>query len=223
MPLRRKLYAGRVVARSMIKHFERPDRLPRALLAMAPWGQSVAGLVAGAAARYPERIAVYDDAGSITYQEIWHRSQAIAAGLVAKGVGPGVGVGLLARNHRGFIEAMTAVAATGADLVLLNTGFAAPQLADVVEHEHIDVVIHDDDFAAIVEGCGAGTSSTSGDRGDVALRFDPPGSRARSDRDPRRRAPPAARRAPPDAATPAASKASPPCSSGFRCGSTTRR
>jgi fatty-acyl-CoA synthase len=139
----------------MVKHFERPDRLPRALLAMAPWGQSVAGLVAGAAARYPERVAVYDDAGSITYQEVWRRSQAIAAGLQANGVGPGVAVGLLARNHRGFIEAMTAVAATGADLVLLNTGFAAPQLADVVEHEHIAVVIHDDDFGPIVDGCGA--------------------------------------------------------------------
>ena len=139
----------------MVKHFERPDRLPRALIAMAPWGQSIAGLVAGAAARYPDHVAVHDDAGAITYRELWRRSQAIAASLQAEGVGPGVGVGLLARNHRGFIEAMTAIAATGADLVLLNTGFAGPQLADVVEHEHIEVVIHDDDFAPIVDGCGA--------------------------------------------------------------------
>jgi fatty-acyl-CoA synthase len=150
-----KLHAGRVVARSLVKHFERPDRLPRALLAMAPWGQSIAGLVAGAAARYPERVAVHDDAGSITYEALWRRSQAIAAGLQAEGVGPGTCVGLLARNHRGFIEAMAAIAATGADLVLLNTGFAGPQLADVVEHEQIEVVVHDDDFADVVEACGA--------------------------------------------------------------------
>ena len=155
MPWRRKLHAGRVVASSMIKHFERPDRLPSAIAAMAPWGQSVAGLLAGAAARYPDRVAVYDDAGSITYAELWQRSQAIAAGLKDNGIGPGDGVGLLARNHRGFIEAMTAVAATGADLVLLNTGFARPQLADVVEHEHVSVVIHDDDFADLVDSCGA--------------------------------------------------------------------
>jgi fatty-acyl-CoA synthase len=163
MALRRQLHAGRIVARSMIKHFERPDRLPRALLAMAPWGQSIAGLVAGAAARYPERVAVYDDTGSITYAELWQRSQAIASGLQAHDVGPGVGVGLLARNHRGFIEVMTAVAATGADLVLLNTGFAGPQLADVVEHEHIDVVIHDDDLGPIVDGCGARLVFDEGD------------------------------------------------------------
>jgi fatty-acyl-CoA synthase len=155
MAIRHKLYAGSVVARTMVKHFERPDRLPRALIAMAPWGQSIAGLVAGAAARYPDHVAVHDDAGDITYREIWSRSQAIAASLQAEGVGPGVGVGLLARNHRGFIEAMTGIAATGADLVLLNTGFAGPQVADVVEHEHIEVVLHDDDFAPIVDGCGA--------------------------------------------------------------------
>ncbi len=155
MSLMRTLHAGAIVARSMLSPLERPDRLPRALAAMAPWGQSVAGLVAGAAARYPDRIAVHDDVGSITYRELWRRSQAIAAGLAARDVGPGVGVGLLVRNHRGFVEAMTAVAATGADLVLLNTGFAGPQLADVVEHEGVSVVIHDDEFAPVVEGCGA--------------------------------------------------------------------
>ncbi len=155
MALLAKLHASRIVARSVVKHFERPDRLPRALVAMAPWGQSLAALVAGAAARYPDRVAVYDDVGSITYREMWLRSQAIASGLQAQGVGPGVGVGLLARNHRGFIEAMTAVAATGANLVLLNTGFAGPQLDDVVDLEHIEVVIHDDEFASVVESCGA--------------------------------------------------------------------
>jgi len=169
MALPHKLYAGRVVARSMLKHFERPDRLPRALIAMAPWGQSIAGLVAGAAARYPDRIAVYDDVGSITYREMWRRSQAIASGLQAHGVGPGVGVGLLARNHRGFIEALAAIAATGADLVLLNTGFAGPQLRDVVELEHIEVVIHDDEFSSIVEGCGAGLALDEHDIEEISV------------------------------------------------------
>jgi fatty-acyl-CoA synthase len=163
MSTREKLHAGRIVASSMIKHFERPDRLPRALMAMAPWGQSVAGLLAGAAARYPERVAVYDDAGSITYREMWRRSQAIASSLIDEGAGPGVGVGLLARNHRGFVEALAAIAATGSDLILLNTGFAGPQLADVVEHEHIDILIHDDEFADIVGDCEVRVAIDEGD------------------------------------------------------------
>ncbi len=155
MTVLRTLHAGAIVARSMLTPLERPDRLPRALAAMAPWGQSLAGLVAGAAARYPNRVAVHDDAGSISYRELWRRSQAIAAGLAAREVGPGVGVGLLARNHRGFVESIAAVAATGADIVLLNTGFAGPQLADVVEHENVSVIIHDDEFASAADGCGA--------------------------------------------------------------------
>ncbi|MEJ7800997.1 MAG: hypothetical protein WKF60_10770 [Ilumatobacter sp.] len=63
-----KILSGAAIARSMLTPLERPDRLPRALVAMAPWGSSMAGLVAGAAARYPDRVAVLDDAGSTTYQ-----------------------------------------------------------------------------------------------------------------------------------------------------------
>ena len=63
----------------------------------------------------------------------------------------------MCRNHVGFVEWLVAVSATGADVVLLNTGFAAPQLADVVTHEGITAVIHDDEFAEVVAGCGAAT------------------------------------------------------------------
>jgi fatty-acyl-CoA synthase len=150
-----KLRAGAIVARSVVAPFERPDRLPRALAAMRPWGQSVAGLLAGGAARHPDRVVVHDDDGSITYGEMWRRAQAVAAALRARDVGAGCTVGLLARNHRGFVEVLTAVAATGADLVLLNTGFAGPQIRDVVASERIDVVVHDDEFADAVAGCGA--------------------------------------------------------------------
>ena len=155
MSLVSRLTAGVIVARSGTVAFERPDRLPRALLAMAPWGVSLPGGVAAAAARYPDRIAVSDDAGPTTYRELWKRVNAVARSLTSMGIAPGTRVGLLCRNHRGFVEWLTAAAATGADVVFLNTGFAGPQLADVVASEHIDVVIHDDEFSAIVADCGA--------------------------------------------------------------------
>ena len=154
MSVLHQLRAGRIVARSILT-LERPDRLPRSLKAMAPWGQTIAGLLAGAAARYPDRVAVHDDAGAITYAQLWQRASAAAASLRDEGLGPGTSVGVLMRNHRDFVTASAAVAAVGADLVLLNTGFAAPQLADVVEHESIRAVIHDDDFADLVADCGA--------------------------------------------------------------------
>lgn len=121
---------------------------------MVPWGVTLASLVAGSAARYPDRVAVHDDDGGVTYRELWRNARKVAAGLAVEGVGPGVGVGLMCRNHRGFLEWLIALSATGADVVLLNTGFAGPQLADVVEHEHLSFVIHDDEFTESVAECG---------------------------------------------------------------------
>ena len=155
MAMARRLAAAAIVARANLTPFERPDRLPKAMLAMRPWGTTLAGVVAAAAARYPDRVAVHDDVGSTTYLELWSRVQLIAGGLASRGVDADARVGLLCRNHRGFVESLVAVSATGADVVLLNTGFAAPQLADVVEQEDIGFVIHDDEFADLVSACGA--------------------------------------------------------------------
>ncbi|MAT04609.1 MAG: fatty-acid--CoA ligase [Acidimicrobiaceae bacterium] len=150
MDLGRSFGVGVTLARSFLSPFERPDRFPRALKAMAPWGSSIAGLLAGAAARYPDRRAVVDDDGSVTYATLWARTQSIAASLHTDGIGRGSRVGILARNHRGFVEALGAVAAVGADAVLLNTGFAGPQLADVADAERLDLIIHDDEYAEMV-------------------------------------------------------------------------
>ena len=42
---------------------------------------------------------------------------------------------------------LLAAAKVGADIVYLNTWFAGPQLADVVAHEGVDTILHDDVFA----------------------------------------------------------------------------
>src|SRR5215207_1707318 len=135
MSLARRLLATAIVARSNIKPFERPDRLPRSLIAMAPWGTTLGGIVAGAAGRYPDRCAVEDESGEVSYAQLWSAAQHVAASLVADDIGPGVRVGLMCRNHAGFVEWLVGVSITGADVVLLNVGFAAPQLADVVQNE----------------------------------------------------------------------------------------
>jgi fatty-acyl-CoA synthase len=134
---------------------ERPDRLPRAMFAAAAWGPTLAGGVAAGAARYPTATAIVDEQGELGYAELWAASDGVARGLQRRGVGPGTTVGILARNHRGFVLDLVAAAKLGADLVFLNTGFAGPQLADVVASEGIDTVLHDDEFTSIVESCGA--------------------------------------------------------------------
>lgn len=181
MSLLRRAVAGAIVARSTVVPFERPDRLPRALGALAPWGTNLAGTVAAAASRYPERTAVHDEQGATTYGELWDRAGRVAAGLAAAGVGPGHTVGLLCRNHVGFVTALVGAVATGADVVLLNTGFAAPQLADVVQAEGIGTVIHDDEFASTVAPVGATGVRTIDEAGLAGLATTPGRARPRRD------------------------------------------
>jgi acyl-CoA synthetase (AMP-forming)/AMP-acid ligase II len=132
---------------------ERPDRMFRALAAMAPWGATIAGGFAASVGRYPRATAIVDDAGPMRAWDLWMASDSGARALRDRGIGHGRTVGILARNHRGFVTAVVATAKVAADAVYLNTSFAGPQLADVVTREGVDLVIHDDEFAPIVAHC----------------------------------------------------------------------
>lgn len=120
------------------------------------WGSTPAGGFAASASRRPNDVGLIDEVGApLTFGEVDTRTNAIARGLAAAGVRCGDGVGLYARNHRGFVESMIALNKLGANALLLNTGFAAPQLAEVLEREDCDVVLFDEEFAPIV-GKGGG-------------------------------------------------------------------
>ena len=52
----------------------------------------------------------------------------------------------MCRNHRGFVEALVGANRIGADVVLLNTSFAGPALAEVVRREGVEVIVYDEEF-----------------------------------------------------------------------------
>jgi fatty-acyl-CoA synthase len=131
-----------------VKVPERPDRLLRALLAMAPYRGGLLGGIAAAAARYPTADAVVTPTSRMTYGELWRQSGLLAQALTDSGVRPDQPVGLLARNGPFFVTGLLAVTRLGADVVLLNTAMAGPQLADVVATEGVRLVLHDDDLTA---------------------------------------------------------------------------
>ncbi len=162
MALARRLAALGTLARANIDVFERPDRLLAGMAAAVPWGATTSAALALAVGREPRRAAIIDDEGSVSYRALWRRSDGVAHGLRALGAGPNVTVGIMCRNHRGFIDALVGASKTGADLVLLNTGFAGPQLADVVAAEGIEIVVHDDEFAEQAAACAASTTKVGG-------------------------------------------------------------
>ncbi|MEV4676663.1 AMP-binding protein [Actinomadura sp. NPDC049382] len=128
---------------------------PRALAATARAMRAYGPLGAATAVpahRFPGRTGLVDDRGSLTFGELEHRCNALANALLARGTGPGSTVGILCRNHRGLLEAMSGAAKTGASVLFLNTDFAAPQLRDAMAREGVTVLLHDDEFAPLVDG-----------------------------------------------------------------------
>jgi acyl-CoA synthetase (AMP-forming)/AMP-acid ligase II len=118
------------------------------------WGRGPAGGFATLALRFPDRVGLVDELGELTYREIHQRSNALARGLRDLGVGEGDSVALLCRNHRGFVDATIAVSKLGADVLYLNTAFAAPQVGEVCEREKPAAIVYDEEFAGLVEESG---------------------------------------------------------------------
>jgi acyl-CoA synthetase (AMP-forming)/AMP-acid ligase II len=127
----------------------RPDKYLRMGTIMRTYGPTATASVALAANRCPDKPAMIDELGSLTWGELDARCSALAVGLAADGPAPRT-VAILCRNHRGFAEGLYAAGRLGADALLLNTAFAGPQLADVVERESPDVLIYDEEFEAVV-------------------------------------------------------------------------
>jgi len=112
------------------------------------------GLLGAARVNPPARdrdgLALIDERGPLSFGDLDSRTNALANEWRRIGLGPGASVAILARNHRGFVEAVYAAAKCGAGVVLLNTGFGGVQLAEMVARERVDLLVHDDEFGTVV-------------------------------------------------------------------------
>lgn len=128
---------------------------PRKAAALArsfyQYGPTPAMLLAATAIRHPDKTAIIDDSGQLTYRQLQQRAEAIAAALYAACATPPRSVGIICRNHRGFAEAMTAGAQLGAELIFINTELPAAQLHAILARHNPDVLIYDDEYDVTVE------------------------------------------------------------------------
>lgn len=130
---------------------DQPSTLWRGIRALRRYG-SMGGVLDWTAVRFPDRVALIDERGGLTYAELVARTDAIAAAWLARGFQPGGSIAILARNHRGFVDAAFAAAKIGARIILLNTDFGGPQLADVCAREGVDLLVHDEAYTDVVAG-----------------------------------------------------------------------
>ena len=132
----------------------RPDKYLRIGAAMARENMGITSGFASAAQRCPDRPGLVDELGTLTWRDLDQRADAFAAALQALPGGAPQTIGIMARNHRGFVESLIAANRIGADVLLLNTSFAGPALAEVVLREGAGrsvAVVFDEEFTPTVE------------------------------------------------------------------------
>jgi acyl-CoA synthetase (AMP-forming)/AMP-acid ligase II len=131
---------------------QRPDKSARVISAFVRWGASPALGVTTAAIRHPDETALIDERGSLTFEQLQRRTNALAHAFERMGIGHGDGVGIMCRNHRGFVETTLAAAKIGASALYLNTMFAGPQLVEVTRREAPKALVYDEEFTDLLDG-----------------------------------------------------------------------
>jgi acyl-CoA synthetase (AMP-forming)/AMP-acid ligase II len=154
--LLQKLFTARTLAAAGVVTPTRPDRIAKAVRALRRFGPTPAAGYTVSAIRFPDRTALVDDLGTLTFAEVHRRTNALAHALSAQGVGEGSSVAVMCRNHRGFIDTTVALSKLGAHALYLNTAFAGPQITEVAEREQPTAIVYDAEFENLVHDAGEG-------------------------------------------------------------------
>jgi fatty-acyl-CoA synthase len=141
-------YAYKMLEAGAFK-LEPPQNIAAMVADIRRWGE-FGMMPALNARRTPNRAAIIDDDGEITFAELDEAAHAVANGLLAMGVKGGDGVAILARNHRWFLIAVYGAARVGARIILLNSEFSGPQIKEVSEREGAKLIIYDDEYCQAV-------------------------------------------------------------------------
>jgi fatty-acyl-CoA synthase len=152
------VFEGRVLHEAGILQPIRPDKAARIASTFVRWGASPATGIATAAIHHGDATAIVDEKGSLSFEQVHRRSNALARAFERMGIGYGDGVGIMCRNHRGFIEATLAAAKIGASALYLNTMFAGPQLVEVTRRERPKALVYDEEFSGLLEGVDDGVA-----------------------------------------------------------------
>jgi non-ribosomal peptide synthetase component E (peptide arylation enzyme) len=135
LPLANRLETALVLTQRGLVRPVRPDKLLQMGLRFRRWGMSIAAAYGVNAISRAEQAALVDDHASLTFAEVDDRTNALANELARMGLGEHDKLAVLCRNGNDFVECMVAAAKLGADMLPLNTSFAAGELKAVIDRE----------------------------------------------------------------------------------------
>jgi long-chain acyl-CoA synthetase len=115
-------------------------------------GVRVADVVRRFARDRPERVALRHGDREVTYAQLDERSNRLAHGLLADGLGAGSRVAYLGRSRPEVLELLFAVAKIGAVIVPLNWRLSPRELGGVLEDARAPLLIADTPYRAVAAG-----------------------------------------------------------------------
>jgi long-chain acyl-CoA synthetase len=102
---------------------------------------SLATVLAEAARRHPDKVAVVDGPNRVTYRELWQQARSYAAGLRELGVGAGDTVAVLLPNVLDFPRVYYGALAAGATVVPIHLLLNAEEIAYVLRDSGAGVLV----------------------------------------------------------------------------------
>ncbi|KGM18098.1 AMP-binding protein [Corynebacterium auriscanis] len=95
----------------------------------------------------PNRTAIIDDMGELTYAQVRQKTEAFARALQRMGLGPEKNIAVMARNSRVILYPLIAKGFIGANICLLNPASSPIQLQKTIEELDVHTLIIDEEFA----------------------------------------------------------------------------
>ena len=107
---------------------------------------TIPALLAAAAARSGDHVAIVDGDTQLTYAELQDAARSFGAALVAAGLEPGDRVAIWAPNGARWVTALFGLSSAGATLVPINTRFKGAEAAEILRRSKARILITAADF-----------------------------------------------------------------------------
>jgi long-chain acyl-CoA synthetase len=93
------------------------------------------------AKKYPDKLAMVDESGQVTYRELADAVTEHAKNLRANGVKKGMGVGVLGKNSISFVAMAYAVLDTGATLMPISNQMKAHEVNELIQGARLHFIV----------------------------------------------------------------------------------
>lgn len=97
--------------------------------------------------QWSDNPAIYDDFGTLTFEELYEETELLKQELVLRGIGKGQAVGMMARNGRNFIIGIFAVIGSGACVMPMSHQLKRDEIDEAIREAQLSFIL--DDFSGI--------------------------------------------------------------------------